>query len=120
MSIGRRPNDDAPQPLWPGPHRPLVLVGCGSTNTPSTSSPAETSAAATGAAATGAAAPTEASDHYALDDADAAFVAQIRTIGLAPADSPTFADAAYVTDANAVCQILAGPGHSAEIKGVDR
>lgn len=42
-----------------------------------------------------------------LDPADAAFVAQLRSAALAPASSASFPDAAYVTDANAVCQILA-------------
>lgn len=69
----------------------LLLAGCGS------SAPSSSTSAA----------PASTASAEALDPADAAFVAQLRSEGLAPPKSASFPDAAYVTDANAVCKILA-------------
>lgn len=53
------------------------------------------------------------SDDDQLDPADAAFVAKLRFQGLAPASFP---DAVYITDANAVCQILALARHPTSLR----
>ncbi len=50
---------------------------------------------------------------------DAAFVAQLRGKGLPPAPSTSFPDAGYIADASILCQNLAFPGDTAEVKRVD-
>lgn len=55
-----------------------------------------------------------------LDPQDAAFVAQLRSQGLIPAEQRAdFPDAAYITDASAVCKIIAIPGESAAVIKTD-
>ncbi len=54
-----------------------------------------------------------------LDPSDAAFVADLRDRGLAPPVSSTRPDGAYITDAYAICKMMAFTGESPEVKKVD-
>lgn len=56
---------------------------------------------------------------YELAAADSTFVTQLRDQGLIPGVSETFPDAAYVTDANAICKLLAFPGETDEVQRTD-
>jgi len=87
-----------------------VLAGCGS------SDPAAETGSSLPARPTTTAATT--ADFNDLDPADAAFVAQLRTEGLAP-NPNDFSDGVFITDANAICRILAVPGETDEIKQTD-
>ena len=85
-----------------------VLTGCGSSDPV-----AETGSSQLGRPTTIVAATT--ADFNDLDPADGAFVAQLRAKGLAP-NPNDFSDGVFVTDANAICRILAVPGETDEIK----
>ena len=88
-----------------------VLAGCGSSDPAAETGSLSPTRPATTATATTA-------DFNDLDPADAAFVAQLRAKGLAP-NPNGFSDGVFVTDANAICRILAAPGETEEIKQTD-
>lgn len=89
----------------------IVLAGCGSSGTAEKAESSLLAVSITTAAAT-------AADLNDLDSADTAFVAQLRASGLAP-NPNDFSDAVFVTDANAICRILATPGETDEIRQTD-
>jgi Protein of unknown function (DUF732) len=90
----------------------IVLAGCGS------SDPARTNGLPSPAVPINSVAAPTTSGFNDLDPADTAFVGQLLAEGLAP-NPNDFSDAVFVTDANAICRILAVPGEAAEITQAD-